>query len=135
MEPSLFDGDVLLVRRQRQAPVRGDVVVLDSTSDSNKGWQVKRVVGLAGDRISFESGLLYVNGLYHPEPYLGGLPAELGTKSRTWLVDPGECMVFGDNRAHSTDSRDWGPIPMARIAGVATIRLWPLNSRRPARLR
>ena len=135
MEPSLFDGDVLLVRRPRRVPRRGDVVVVNPSGATDSGWQVKRVVGLAGETISFEDGLLYINGLHRPEPYLGGLPADPGIRSRSWLVGTDECMVLGDNRAHSTDSRDWGPIPLARLIGLAVVRLWPLISRRPIRLR
>ena len=135
MEPSLSDGDVLLVKRFRRRPRRGDVVVVDQSGATDSGWKVKRIVGVAGDRVSLECGLLYVNDLHHPESYLGGLPADLGTLKRSWLVGPDECMVFGDNRAHSTDSREWGPISIARITGVAVIRLWPLTSRRPFRLR
>ncbi len=135
MEPSLFDGDVLLVRRLRRGPRHGDVVIVNASKATDSGWQVKRIVGVAGDRVSLEGGLLYINGQHHPEPYLNGLPADLGTRTRSWLVGTDECMVFGDNRAHSTDSRDWGPIPLARLAGVAVVRLWPIINRRPVRLR
>ena len=127
MEPSLFDGDVLLVRRLQREPIRGDVVVVNASGAADEGWQVKRVIGLAGDRVSFKCGLLHVNGLHHPEPYLGGLPADLGTESKSWQVGRDECVVLGDNRAHSTDSRDWGPISLTRLAGVAAIRVWPLQ--------
>ena len=131
MEPSLFDGDVLLVRRPVRQLRRGDVVVVN-VSDMSKGrWQVKRVVGLPEDFVSFECGLLFINGEHHPESYLGGLPADIGARSRSWAVGLDECMVLGDNRAHSTDSRDWGPIPLAHITGVAAIRLWPLKAGRP----
>ncbi len=135
MEPTLLDGDVLLVNRLRERPQRGDIVVFNPSGTLDGGWQVKRVIGIEGDSVSFECGLLYLNGLHHAEQYLGGLPADPGTGSRSWHVAPGECMVLGDNRAHSTDSRAWGPIPMTQIAGVASIRLWPISSRRPVRLR
>lgn len=134
MEPSLFDGDVLLVRRLNRQLRRGDVVVVHISDRSKGQWQVKRVVGLPNDHISFGDGLLHVNGEHHPEAYLGGLPADLGTTSRSWQVGPGECLVLGDNRAHSTDSRDFGPIPSTNLAGIAVIRLWPLISRRPVSL-
>ena len=129
MEPSLFDGDVLLVTRLRRSPRRGDVAIVGAPTDMDVGWQVKRVVGLPGDRVSFECGLLYVNGAYHPEPYLGGLPADIGLASRYWQVGSDECIVLGDNRARSTDSRDFGPIPLTRLAGLAVVRLWPLLGR------
>ena len=134
MEPSLFDGDVLLVAKLRRRLRRCDVVIVCSPVDTDLGWQVKRVVGLPGDLVSFECGLMYVNGEHHPEPYLGGLPADIGLKSRSWLAGPDECMVLGDNRAHSTDSRAWGPVPLRILAGVAVMRLWPLDGGRPHRI-
>ena len=125
MEPSLFDGDLLLVRRLNRQLRRGDVVVVDLSDASDVRWQVKRVVGLPEDLVTFECGLLYINGLRHTEPYLGGLPADLGTRSRSWLIGSDECILLGDNRAHSTDSRDWGPVSSTRLGGVAVVRLWP----------
>ena len=134
MEPSLFDGDVLLVTRPRRSPRRGDVAIVGAPTGMDVGWQVKRVVGLPGDRVSFECGLLYVNGAHHPEPYLEGLPAAVGLASRSWQVGSDECIVLGDNRARSTDGRDFGPIPLTRLVGLALVRLWPLLGRR-ARVR
>ena len=136
MEPSLFDGDVLLVTSPRRSPRRGDVAIVGAPTGMDVGWQVKRVVGLPGDHVSFECGLLYVNGAHHPEPYLGGLPADVGLASRSWQVGSDECVVLGDNRARSTDSRDFGPIPMTRLAGLAVVRLWPFYRKgRRARVR
>ena len=134
MKPLLFDGDVLLVRRLSRQPQRGDVVIASPSGRSNAAWQVKRVVGLPEDLVSFECGLLYINGEHHSEPYLFGLPADLGATSRSWRVGPDQCVVLGDNRAHSTDSRDFGPIPLTSLAGIAVIRLWPIGARRPLRI-
>ena len=52
MEPSLFEGDVLLVTRLVRHLRRGDVVILCTTVDTGMRWQVKRVVGLPEDRVS-----------------------------------------------------------------------------------
>lgn len=127
MEPSFFDGDVLLVAGPRRDLRRGEVVIVRIPDSSGAGWQVKRIVGLAGDRVSFECGLLYINGLHYPEPYLGGLPADLGARSRSWHVRSGECMVMGDNRVHSSDSRESGPVPLTSLTGVVVMRLWPIG--------
>ena len=135
MEPSLVDGDVLLVTRFSRHLRRGDVAIISSTGDMDTGWHVKRVVGLSGDQVSFDGGLLYINGDHHPEPYLGGLPADIGLRSRSWRVGPDECMVLGDNRAHSTDSRDYGPVSLTCLAGIAVVRLWPLGGDRPLHVR
>ena len=130
MEPSFFDGDVLLVSGPRRSLRRGDVVIIRIPDDAGAGWQVKRIVGLAGDRVAFECGLLYINGAHHPEPYLGGLPADSGARSRSWLVEFDECMVMGDNRAHSSDSRESGPVPLTSLTGVVVMRLWPIGGGR-----
>ena len=125
MEPSLCDGDLLLVRRPRAAPRRGSVIVIDAPRDNGPRWQVKRVVGLPGERVTFDDGLLFVNDAPHTEPYLGGLPAYLGLDRTTFDIGDDRYFVLGDNRAHSTDSRSFGPISANRIVGIFVARLWP----------
>ena len=127
MEPSLHDGDLLLVRRPRAAPLRGSIVIIDTPRDN--GWQVKRVVGLPGERVTFDDGLLFINDVHHTEPYLGGLPAYLGLDRTSFPVGDDRYFVLGDNRAHSSDSRSFGPIAANRIVGIVIARLWPLVRR------
>ncbi len=129
MEPSIYDGDLLLVSKPRRAPRRGRIVVIDAPGDSGPRWQVKRVVGLPGDRLTFEDGLLFINGNPHAEPYLRGLPAYLGLDKMNFHVGAGRYFVLGDNRAHSEDSRSFGAIGMNRITGILAARLWPLSRR------
>ena len=92
---------------------------------SGPRWQIKRVVGLPGDCVSLQDGLLFINGARHVEPYLRGLPAALGAFSESWRVGDRQVFVMGDSRAHSTDSRQWGAIPAARVVGTAALRVWP----------
>ena len=129
MEPSLYDGDLILVRKPRSAPRRGRIVVIDAPRENGPRWQVKRVVGLPGDTVTFDDGLLFINGAPRPEPYLGGLPAYLGLDRMNFVVGDDRYFVLGDNRAHSDDSRAFGPIAANRIAGIFVARLWPLVRR------
>ena len=125
MEPSLYDGDLLLAVKRRGAPRRDRIVIIGMPDGAGPLWQVKRVVGLPGESLLFEDGLLFINGTPHREPYLRGLPAYLGLESASFDVGDDEYFVLGDNRAHSVDSRSFGPIDSALILGVVAARLWP----------
>ena len=129
MEPSLYDGDLLLVRKPRRALRRGHIVVIDTPRENGPRWQVKRIVGLPGDSLAFEDGLLLINGIPRPEPYLRGLPAYLGLDRMSFEVDEGHYFVLGDNRGHSTDSRAYGAVEASHISGLAAGRLWPIFRR------
>ena len=124
MTPSLRDGDYLLARRFHQLkrkPARGDIVVVAVSGKS----RLKRVVGLPGERVTFTDGMLLVNGDKLAEPYLRGLPPYLGLERSEFVLGGEEYFVMGDNRAHSTDSRDYGPVRRAQIEGRAVCRIWP----------
>ncbi|HEV3475401.1 MAG TPA: signal peptidase I [Actinomycetota bacterium] len=40
-------------------------------------------------------------------------------------LESGEYLVAGDNRAHSTDGRTFGPVGRGAIEGVIRFRYWP----------
>ena len=126
MSPTFRDGDLALVTRGFSAPMRGSVVLLNMRQATGPQFQVKRLVGLPGERIAFEDGLLHIDGVHHSEPYLGGMPAIVGTDRLICDVGDDEYYVLGDNRTHSTDSRRYGPVPRSDIVGVVRARLWPL---------
>lgn len=86
-------------------PERGDVVTF--WNEEMDKLLVKRVIGLPGDKLSFEGGYVYVNGEKLEETYL---PKQGNTASanRTEITVPEGCLFFlGDNRPGSDDSRYW----------------------------
>jgi signal peptidase I len=80
------------------------------------GLFVKRIVGLAGERVSFRDGAVYVNGTKLREPYANGRTD--GIVASEVQVPARHVFVLGDNRAQSCDSRVWGPLAVRRIVGV-----------------
>src|SRR5580704_4841133 len=75
MMPSLVDQERIFVNKfvYRLEPIeRGDIVVFRYPYDPSKSY-IKRVIGMAGDRIRINSGQVYVNGEALDESYV---PAE-----------------------------------------------------------
>ncbi len=127
MEPTLLEGDRILLSRLTyhfREPTVGDVVVFDSPLNDSEDL-VKRVVGVAGDRVAVNDGDLYVNGVAILEPYL--LSQDFAGTMPEQVVPEGHVFVMGDNRDVSGDSRSFGPVSMARIIGEALCTYWPIG--------
>lgn len=124
MAPTLRQGDYVLVRAC-QAPAceprRGDIVVVALV----QGRHMKRIVGLPGERVALTEGVLLIDGNRLTEPYLHGLPPYLGLADAEFPLAKDEYFAMGDNRAHSTDSRHYGPVMRSSIEGRTICRVWP----------
>ncbi len=93
----------------------------------NKTSYIKRIIGVAGDRIKIEEGEVYLNGNKLDEPYLDeGVITEGGVYTDI-IVPDGYVFVMGDNRSHSTDSRSFGCIPIEKLESRVAFRFWPLS--------
>jgi signal peptidase I len=136
MVPTLEVGDRVFVNKfiyRFHEPKRDDIIVFKGIGDSTEGGQedlIKRVVGLPGDEISVQDGVLFVNGERQEEPYLN--PRLPDTSSFAPMTVPkGEVFVMGDNRADSRDSRFFGPVPFENIEGKAFLIFWPPGHIKP----
>lgn len=113
---------------------RGDVIVFKSPIDKNKDF-IKRVIGLPGDTVALENGIVYVNSqALNESEYLNN---EVKTFSGSFLRDgesvsvpEGTYFVMGDNRMYSSDSREWGFLPKSNIVGKSFFVYWPINQAR-----
>jgi signal peptidase I len=128
MMPSLDDQERIFVNKYvyRLEPIqRGDIVVFRYPRDTSKSF-IKRVIGLAGDRIRIESGEVFVNGEALEEDYVPAAYAD--QRSYPELVVPvNSYFVLGDHRTMSNDSRDFGPVSIGYIYGKAVFGYWPMD--------
>lgn len=104
---------------------RGDMVVFWYPGDPSKSY-IKRVIGVPGDRITIDDGIVIVNGSRLPETYV---PEEYRDRASHHLdiVPDDQFFVLGDHRSSSHDSRSWGPVPRRYIYGKAVFVYWPLE--------
>lgn len=124
MSPGIHDGDRIVIDHLSYVlgdVRRGDIVVLEYPLDPTVDY-IKRVIGLPGDRIRIEGARVVVNGRSIDEPYVAA------PDPRTHLdieVQPGTYFVMGDNRRHSSDSREFGLVPRENLVGKVDVRVWP----------
>ncbi len=128
MMPSLDDQERIFINKfvYHWEPIeRGDVVVFRYPQDPTKSY-IKRVIGLAGDRVRIDEGRVYVNGQMLYEPYVLGYYRD--DRSYPEVTVPAESyFVLGDHRNMSSDSRDFGSIPQQAVYGKAVFVYWPFE--------
>ncbi len=133
MFPTFKDGEYVLTDKvtfRTRLPKYGDVIVFKAPINESFDF-IKRVIAVPGDRVMVSAGKVSVNGKQLDEFYL---PPEYTTSQGQFLHDgveyvvpDGSVFAMGDNRDHSSDSRDWGPVPDENIVGKAFFRYWPAN--------
>ena len=126
MNPALQNGDYLLVSKQAYTfddPERGEIIIFPVGKE--KKLYIKRVIGLPGDVITINNGMVYVNGIADNQEYT--LDGYTSGEIDSLVVPEGELFVLGDNRLNSIDSREIGTQKIDDVKGVAFIRLWPIS--------
>jgi signal peptidase I len=88
---------------------------------------VKRVIGLPGEYVTLESGIVSVDETRLHEPYLEPVAGDARHDAGAWLLDENEYFALGDSRAISIDSRRFGPVNGHAIVGACLWRVWPLR--------
>ena len=124
MEPSLHTGEFVIVNKLAYTlgeTRRGDVIVFQYPFDPRQEY-IKRVIGLPGDIIRIENGRVYVNGQALQEDYIAAPP---GYNNGDTTVPENSLFVLGDNRNNSSDSHNWGSVPMEYVIGKASLVYWP----------
>jgi len=126
MNDNLHNNDILILNKLDKSYERFDVVVINY----NNSKLVKRIIGLPGESISYESNDLYINNkkiddvtVYRTYDF---------TLKELYDIDKipeGYYFVMGDNRGNSLDSRDYrvGLVKKENIIGTTIFRLFPFN--------
>jgi signal peptidase I len=152
MEPTLQPGDRVFVDMsayglrvpytetvlvERGRPQRGDVVLLPSPATGDR--LIKRIVGIAGDRVTLHGGRLAIDGM----PAAGGdgrterigvevVPLNLahgGGPDVDVVVPEGHVLVVGDNRGNSLDGRMFGFVRESAVYAKARGVFWRSGER------
>lgn len=162
MEGTLMTGDHVIVDKLMYSPPgaltskvlpyrdveRGDIIVFRYPVDIQQNF-VKRVIGVPGDRIHMQAGIVYRNGRRLQERYVqhiarshdayrddfpqvdsGLLPPSIRENilNGELVVPAGRYFAMGDNRDNSSDSRYWGLVPRENIVGTPVIVLWSYDA-------
>jgi len=108
---------------------RGDIIVFRYPKDPSETF-LKRVTAMGGDRLEIRDGVLYVNSQPVHEPYAVH-HAPLHSPEESWgptVVPEGKLFVMGDNRDNSSDSRDWGFVPVSNVIGEPLFVYWSYDA-------
>lgn len=139
MEKTLFENEMLIVSNIGYKPERRDIIVFHQSGGMLNEPVVKRVIALGGETvdIDFETWTVTVtdrNGnvtvLDETYVYIDETVMERSSQiTYPYKVPEGHIFVMGDNRRHSTDSREniIGPVDERRILGKVLFRVAPID--------
>ena len=131
MEPTLSDGDNLIVEKlsyRFRDPQRYDIIVFPYKHAQNT-YYIKRIIALPGETVQVKDGEVYINGELLGETYGAEPMANSGIAENPITLGENEYFVLGDNRNHSSDSRDpsVGILTRDDLIGRAWVRIFPFN--------
>ncbi len=131
MNPTLLNGDKLVVSDVFYKPKQGDIVIFRKDEYKAEAL-VKRVIATEGQtiEIDFDRGRVYVDGELLDEPYIAEPTHNQLDFQGPQTVPEGCVFVMGDNRKASSDSRraQIGMVDERLIVGKVLLRVFPFDS-------
>lgn len=116
MEKTLYDNAIAIVYKLNKVPEsfnKGDIVVAGIENSSDHQKVIKRIIGVQGDHVVIQKGVVMINGEEILEPYVSS--ATLGEVDL--FVPRNGYYLLGDNRLESKDSRVFGCVDQKNIVG------------------
>lgn len=132
METTLSNGDNLIVDKlsyRFRNPKRFDIIVFPYKYEENT-YYIKRIIGLPGETVQVADGCAYIDGeLLESDIYGAEAMDDAGIADTPITLGEEEYFVLGDNRNHSSDSRDpsVGVLTRDDLLGRAWIRIYPFD--------
>ena len=127
---SVFGKNLVTVKPRKDLE-RYEIVVFRAPVDQ-KQFYIKRVIGLPGETVEIDNGVVMIYNDENPEGRVLDESAYLpeGRKTNGSVkveVGDNEYYVLGDNRPASSDSRTFGPIDKESVIGKVLLRAWPVG--------
>jgi len=119
MEPTYHQGNRVWMSRLAywwRTPRRGDVVVVRVPVHPHR-LELKRIIGLPQETITWVGGQFQIQQQLLSEPYANIRPSPPGDEPHTMQLGQEQYLVAGDNRLHSDDSRLYGPVQRSALLG------------------
>lgn len=129
MNPTLKNGQVLILNKLAHNYQRHDIVVVKANINGRSERIVKRIIGLPLERVEYRDHKLYINNKKTRDDF-SNITEDFSLDDINEEVIPKDCyLVLGDNRNNSLDSRDvrLGIVKKSDIIGEPIFRIWPLN--------
>ena len=99
------------------------------TLELTKTSYIKRVIATEGQHVVIRDNTVYIDGkLFDESEYLSEDVVTISNHFNDFIVPEGYVFCMGDNRAKSTDCREFGCVPIEKIEGIVVFRFWPLNT-------
>lgn len=131
MEPNFQDKQALMVDKvtfKARLPRRGEAVIFRAPTNPSEDY-IKRLIGFPGETVMIVNGQVYINGRLFSENYINDPGQTYINSDKNEVLrktlGPNEYFVMGDNRLHSSDSREWGTVPKINLVGRPLFSVYP----------